>query len=230
MQSEENTLSAIAADSPVIWYLATMNDGLFVIDRKPRPAPVDYVNPNLEPPSVVQGGEVFTVAAPIAPSHAESNRAEAVRLLRELRETTDPDEIQRQKDSWADLEAALSPAAPAAPSPAEPRACVKCGHYRFRSQETGYCREVLNWYDDTLCGCKCEFPARRTSVEERNAAEPPKCTWKYDPDGYWQTSCGDQFCFTEGGPTENRVRFCHYCGKEVFESVYANGSGEGESE
>jgi hypothetical protein len=48
------------------------------------------------------------------------------------------------------------------------------------------------------------------------------CVWKYDPDGYWQTQCGDQFCFSEGGPTENSVRFCHFCGKSMFESVYAN--------
>jgi hypothetical protein len=52
------------------------------------------------------------------------------------------------------------------------------------------------------------------------------CTWKYDPDGYWQTECGDQFCFSEGGPTENRVKFCHYCGRRMVESVYANEADE----
>lgn len=35
------------------------------------------------------------------------NRDAAIRLLRELRETTDPDEIRRQKDSWAQLSADL---------------------------------------------------------------------------------------------------------------------------
>lgn len=39
------------------------------------------------------------------------NREEAIRLLRQLRETADPEEIQRQKESWAQLEAALNPAA-----------------------------------------------------------------------------------------------------------------------
>jgi hypothetical protein len=52
------------------------------------------------------------------------------------------------------------------------------------------------------------------------------CTWKFDPDGYWQTECGDQFCFSEGGPAENRVKFCHYCGREMVESVYANQADE----
>lgn len=61
---------------------------------------------------------------------------------------------------------------------------------------------------------------------ERSPSSPvSRCVWKYDPDGYWQTQCGDQFCFSEGGPTENRVKFCHYCGKAMFESVYENGSG-----
>lgn len=36
-----------------LWYLATMNDGLFVINRRPQPAPVDFVNPSLEPPEIV---------------------------------------------------------------------------------------------------------------------------------------------------------------------------------
>lgn len=53
------------------------------------------------------------------------------------------------------------------------------------------------------------------------------CIWKYDPDGYWQTQCGDQFCFSEAGPTENRVKFCHFCGKSVSESIYANETANG---
>jgi hypothetical protein len=61
-------------------------------------------------------------------------------------------------------------------------------------------------------------------LDERVSLSPGAvtCTWKYDSDGYWQTECGDQFCFSEGGPTENRVKFCHYCGKTMLESIYAN--------
>jgi hypothetical protein len=60
----------------------------------------------------------------------------------------------------------------------------------------------------------------------RDVIPAATCTWTYDPDGYWQTQCGDQFCFSEGGPTENRVKFCHYCGREMVESVYANQADE----
>lgn len=30
-------------------YVAAMNDGLFIIDQPPRPAPVDYTNPHTAP-------------------------------------------------------------------------------------------------------------------------------------------------------------------------------------
>lgn len=36
-----------------LWYLATMNDGLAIIDVQPAPAPVDYVNPNRRAPSLI---------------------------------------------------------------------------------------------------------------------------------------------------------------------------------
>lgn len=35
------------------WYLAAMNDGLFIVDAPPAPAPVDHVNPNRTMPSLV---------------------------------------------------------------------------------------------------------------------------------------------------------------------------------
>lgn len=28
------------------WFVGAMNDGLFIIDEPPRPAPVDFINPN----------------------------------------------------------------------------------------------------------------------------------------------------------------------------------------
>jgi len=36
-----------------LWYVATMNNGLFIIDHKPAPAPVDYVNTSIPAPSLV---------------------------------------------------------------------------------------------------------------------------------------------------------------------------------
>lgn len=48
----------------------------------------------------------------------------------------------------------------------------------------------------------------------RPDAAPRVCQWKDEAD-YWASSCGEDWCFIDGGPAENRVRFCHGCGKPV---------------
>lgn len=40
------------------------------------------------------------------------------------------------------------------------------------------------------------------------------CLWTDEVD-YWHSACGEDWCFVDGGPTENRVRFCQGCGKPV---------------
>lgn len=51
----------------------------------------------------------------------------------------------------------------------------------------------------------------------RDQAQPGECAWTLDDEenGIWQSSCGEAWSFVEGGPTENRVSFCHHCGKSV---------------
>lgn len=41
------------------------------------------------------------------------------------------------------------------------------------------------------------------------------CAWTEDEDGVWATACGESFVFTDGGPVENRARFCPYCGRSL---------------
>ena len=53
------------------------------------------------------------------------------------------------------------------------------------------------------------------------------CEWsEEDPWGSmpdtWQTSCGNLFSFTDGGPTENEMKFCCYCGKRLAEIKHSN--------
>ncbi len=46
------------------------------------------------------------------------------------------------------------------------------------------------------------------------------CLWGYDGDtDSWDTSCDEEFCFTDGGPEENGVVFCHHCGMRVVIKV-----------
>jgi hypothetical protein len=44
-----------------------------------------------------------------------------------------------------------------------------------------------------------------------------RCEWKDDVDGNWDTSCGQMFTFIDGGPLDNGLRFCGYCGKPIHE-------------
>ena len=53
----------------------------------------------------------------------------------------------------------------------------------------------------------------RTSTNNRRNAI---CRWKYcGDDGYWHTSCGEDFVFNDGTPQENGLLFCHHCGKHA---------------
>jgi len=41
------------------------------------------------------------------------------------------------------------------------------------------------------------------------------CEWQEDEDGAWDTGCGETWQFDDGGPIENRIRYCHRCGAPV---------------
>ena len=40
------------------------------------------------------------------------------------------------------------------------------------------------------------------------------CRWTADEDS-WDASCGRKWSFLTDGPTENGVKFCHGCGRQV---------------
>jgi Lar family restriction alleviation protein len=56
-------------------------------------------------------------------------------------------------------------------------------------------------------------PARNGAPSIDSAAVT--CTWTLadEESAMWQSSCGEAWTFIDGGPVENRVRFCHGCGK-----------------
>ena len=44
------------------------------------------------------------------------------------------------------------------------------------------------------------------------------CEWTLDEDPdftAWNSACGEAWSFNDGGPAENRIRFCQGCGKPV---------------
>ena len=71
------------------------------------------------------------------------------------------------------------------------------------------------WYYDALH--KSDVDALRAALSQQ--AEQASCEWKQDPDyelgDTYHSSCGELWSFVDGGPKENRVSYCHHCGKPV---------------
>jgi len=44
------------------------------------------------------------------------------------------------------------------------------------------------------------------------------CTWDDTPE-YWESDCGMLWVFTDGGPTENQMRYCPGCGRRVLDAT-----------
>lgn len=55
-----------------------------------------------------------------------------------------------------------------------------------------------------------------------DALSQRRCIWKEDADGNWEAGCGTEcFVLTDGGPFDNSMVYCCYCGGELVEDRYA---------
>jgi len=53
-------------------------------------------------------------------------------------------------------------------------------------------------------------------IKTGQSVEKEMCSWIQEDDPeicYWKTGCGNSFYFTEGAPTDNRMKYCCYCGR-----------------
>jgi len=51
------------------------------------------------------------------------------------------------------------------------------------------------------------------------------CSWTYHEDAFlWRTGCGKDWGFTDEGPTENGMKFCHSCGGHLMVSEAEGGA------
>jgi hypothetical protein len=75
--------------------------------------------------------------------------------------------------------------------------------------------------------CPCETCGGDGVVHEEvpDADGENKCTWTEEyivcgePTGCWSTSCGHEYVINEGTPSENQMKFCTFCGKEIREET-----------
>jgi len=57
-----------------------------------------------------------------------------------------------------------------------------------------------------------------------------ECKWQQDSDGNWDTACGETFIFEDGSPSDNRQRFCGYCGAPIIESLFMEDDDAGDDD
>ena len=56
------------------------------------------------------------------------------------------------------------------------------------------------------------YPLRMNNMAKQ------KCKWTYDDSfNLWLTECGDEFSLITGTPSDNKMRFCPYCGRILVE-------------
>ena len=85
------------------------------------------------------------------------------------------------------------------------RICEWCKHFESKGEEWSmYCHKCSEGVN------KWAWKGAKTEV----------CTWKIDTycgsdDRNYTTSCDEMFAFLEGGPVENEMKFCPYCGKKL---------------
>ncbi len=49
---------------------------------------------------------------------------------------------------------------------------------------------------------------------------PLFCEWEEDFEGNWESSCQGIFILNEGTPSENKFRFCPFCGLGIKEVLF----------
>ena len=58
--------------------------------------------------------------------------------------------------------------------------------------------------------------ARAIAALIERLGDKGECEWLHDPDDdAWDSDCGERWCFIDDGPKENRVTYCHGCGRKV---------------
>ena len=64
-----------------------------------------------------------------------------------------------------------------------------------------------------------EYQKKNEELSVTLAALKKPCVWTYDDvHDKWDTACGEAFQIECGGPSDNDMKFCCYCGHPISES------------
>lgn len=53
------------------------------------------------------------------------------------------------------------------------------------------------------------------------------CAWSRDEDGNDDTECGQTWSLNDGTPTDNGMKFCPYCGRQIVWTDYVEETDDG---
>lgn len=91
-------------------------------------------------------------------------------------------------------------------------------------------------YTETVAQLQAQLAAIRETVGDTEfslrqqiaalTAERGACLWTETKDGQCETACGQMHEFVDGGPSDNRMQFCGYCGKGLVEQRWSE-AGDG---
>ena len=105
---------------------------------------------------------------------------------------------------------------------AAPREFIPCENTQEANDAIETMLAEYNYPANTRNAGRAGYRAARLMMEKMTAPTAPKpliCEWTKDPDfemgDTYDSSCGEKWSFIDGGPQENRVRFCQGCGKSV---------------
>lgn len=127
--------------------------------------------------------------------------------------------FEAANESRAAIEAALRDAPQAEPTEAQIDAYCEAWGAAFEAEEPEAFGVTVEPLSASLR--RCIVAGLRAAISAPTAVEPDEratCEWTLEDDdnGTWQSSCGELWSFIEGGPKENRVSFCHNCGKPAI--------------
>lgn len=73
----------------------------------------------------------------------------------------------------------------------------------------------------------CEaLEAERDALLREKAGRETLCVWTEDSDGMWRSACGlVDWCFNDGGPEENKMKFCNGCAHPLAAEPYEDNCG-----
>lgn len=87
---------------------------------------------------------------------------------------------------------------------AQPQAEPKSGARSFQT------------YGEVNAYSKGYYAGKKAATQAQAGAVPLTCEWTHNADdSFWDTECGQSWRFDDGGPKENRMNFCHCCGKTL---------------